>query len=58
MTLQSPLTSNPDEFWLVLLYFLLYLGTVSNTVAMLTIGGIARKDPWILFGPLFYIPVV
>lgn len=58
MTLQSSLSSNPNEFWFVLIYFLIYLGTVSNSVAMLTIGGIKRKDRLILFGPLFYIPVV
>ena len=48
--------SSPDDVWYVVLYFFIYLGTVSNTAMLLKMGSIDKSDRLVLYIPILYFP--
>ena len=52
----TKISSSPDDVWYVVLYFAIYLGTVSNTAMLLKMGSIEKSDRLVLYIPLLYFP--
>jgi hypothetical protein len=58
MNFIKALSNSPDDVWYVTLYFVIYLGSVVNTFALLKMGGIKGNNRLVFYIPLLYFPSI